>query len=55
MDKFTAILATVLSTFGVIYLFELKDTNPSVGIPLIFILLLVYLVGAFTVWSGHRK
>lgn len=55
MDKFTAIFATVLSTFGVIYIMELKDTNPTVGIPLMIALGIFYIIGALTVWSGHRK
>lgn len=55
MHPFTAIFVTVLSTLGVLYVLELKDTNPSVGIPLMITLGVFYIIGALTVWSGNRK
>ena len=54
MDKITKAMIAVLATLGFIYLMELKDTNPSVGIPMILVMGVMYLIAAFSGFQSRK-
>ena len=54
MSKITIILASILSTFGFLYLAELRTTNPALGVPVIAGICLLY-IGAVVHSYGKQK
>ncbi len=49
------ILIGALSVLGVLYLAELNQTNPAVGIPTTGVLVILWLGTAVTDYLGRRK
>ena len=48
-------LIGALSVLGIIYLSELNQTNPTVGLPVTAILVILWLGTAFVDYLGRRK
>jgi len=54
MSKLLTVLATVMGLLGFVKLVELKEEQPHVGVPLIFILGVLYVIAALIGWREKR-
>ena len=54
MSKLLTVLATVMGLLGFVKLIELKQEQPNIGTPLIFILGVLYVIAALIGWREKR-
>jgi uncharacterized membrane protein YkvI len=52
--KTLTILGVIMSTFGFLYLLDLRDEQPSIGYPILGAIGIIYLVGVVVEFRNKR-